>query len=73
MQGRVFDRFFRVANAQTNTAPGMGLGLYISAGIIYRHKGTISVESNPGEGTTFSFTIPVSQEIIEQNAEGIGH
>jgi len=64
MQARVFDRFFRVSNAQTNTAPGMGLGLYISAGIIYRHKGTISVESNPGEGATFSFTIPVSQEPI---------
>ena len=64
MQVKVFDRFFRVSNAQTNTAPGMGLGLYISAGIIYRHKGTISVESEPGQGATFSFTIPVSQEPI---------
>ncbi|HTL09226.1 MAG TPA: PAS domain S-box protein, partial [Chitinophagaceae bacterium] len=58
MQQKVFDRFFRVSNASGNTAPGMGLGLYISAGIVQRHGGTISVQSNECSGTTFSFTLP---------------
>ncbi len=58
MIGRVFDRFFRVSNPTLQTYPGMGLGLYISAGIIKRHGGTISVESLEGKGSTFFFTLP---------------
>jgi signal transduction histidine kinase len=58
-QGRIFERFFRVGNPQTATYPGMGLGLYISAGIIYRHGGAISVESTAGQETTFIFTLPL--------------
>jgi signal transduction histidine kinase len=54
----VFDRFFRISNTQIETYPGLGLGLYISAGIIERHGGTISVDSMEGEGSTFSFTLP---------------
>jgi len=55
---QVFDRFFRVTNPHIYTYPGMGLGLYISAGIIARHGGTIFADSNPGEGAVFSFTLP---------------
>jgi PAS domain S-box-containing protein len=62
MQHRVFDQFFRVKDARLQTFPGLGLGLYISAGIIQRHNGTIRVESKVGEGSTFLFTIPTSQE-----------
>src|SRR5205085_6825058 len=58
LQGKVFDRFFRVSNPQIQTFPGMGLGLYISAGIIRRHGGTISVVSYEGKGSEFSFTLP---------------
>jgi signal transduction histidine kinase len=58
--GRVFDRFFRVGGAVMNTYPGMGLGLYISAQIIHRHGGTISVESEEGKGSLFYFTLPVN-------------
>jgi two-component system CheB/CheR fusion protein len=55
---KVFDRFFRVNYDQVNTFPGMGLGLYISAGIVHRHGGKIAVESKPGKGSRFYFTLP---------------
>ena len=58
MQAKVFDRFFRVGYAQADTFPGMGLGLYISAGIVQRHGGTIAVESKPGKGSRFYFILP---------------
>ncbi|PZF71188.1 ATP-binding protein [Taibaiella soli] len=58
LQHKVFDRFFRINDAQMRTFPGMGLGLYISSGIIQRHRGSIGVMSKPGEGATFYFTIP---------------
>lgn len=54
----VFDRFYRVHSAQTQTYPGLGLGLYISSEIIRRHGGKIAVESREGEGAIFSFSIP---------------
>ncbi|HVS97779.1 MAG TPA: CheR family methyltransferase [Puia sp.] len=55
---KVFERFFRIGNPQIYTYPGMGLGLYISAGIIQRHGGTIFAESTPGDGSMFAFTLP---------------
>lgn len=61
-QGRVFDRFFRVNNPEMQTYPGMGLGLYITAGIIKRHGGTISVTSKSGKGSIFYFVLPYPQE-----------
>ncbi|HEY0610289.1 MAG TPA: PAS domain-containing sensor histidine kinase, partial [Chitinophaga sp.] len=58
-QDHVFDRFYRVHSAQTQTYPGLGLGLYISSEIIRRHGGKMAVESREGEGATFRFSIPV--------------
>lgn len=59
IQKNVFERFFRVFDARVRNYPGMGLGLYITAGIIHRHGGKIWVESEPEEGSTFYFTLPV--------------
>jgi PAS domain S-box-containing protein len=58
-KAQIFDRFFRVNNPRMETYPGMGLGLYISAGIIHHHNGTISVQSRLGEGALFCFTLPL--------------
>lgn len=57
-QEKIFERFFRSASTNPENYPGMGLGLYITAQIIQRHQGQISVESEPGKGATFYFTIP---------------
>jgi two-component system CheB/CheR fusion protein len=58
-QLKIFDRFYRVSGEKENTYAGLGLGLYISSEFIRRHNGTIGVESEEGNGSTFYFTIPV--------------
>ncbi|HMG83133.1 MAG TPA: PAS domain-containing sensor histidine kinase [Ferruginibacter sp.] len=57
-QQRIFERFYRVEGEVEKNFAGFGIGLYISAEIINRHKGKIGVESKKGEGSTFYFSIP---------------
>jgi len=57
----IFERFYRVPNTSPNTH-GTGLGLYICYEIISAHGGEITVESEPGQGTTFHIYLPYSQE-----------
>jgi signal transduction histidine kinase len=57
-QAHIFERFFRVSDLEHATFPGLGLGLYISAEIVKRHGGQMWVESSPGTGSTFFFTVP---------------
>jgi PAS domain S-box-containing protein len=52
----LFERYYRVS--RNTDRSGLGLGLYISAGIIRSHDGEIGVKSKPGEGSAFWFTIP---------------
>ncbi len=60
-QEKIFDRFYQVkTNILTDKPKGSGLGLSICKEIINHHGGKIWVESKPGEGTTFIFTLPVS-------------
>lgn len=56
----IFHRYFRVEVTSQNYS-GLGLGLYISKGIIKRHGGELGVNSKEGEGSTFWFTIPLKQ------------
>ncbi|RFZ92897.1 PAS domain S-box protein [Mucilaginibacter conchicola] len=58
-QEKLFDRYYRVESKQARYVSGFGIGLYLSAEIIHRHDGEISVESEPGKGSTFWFTLPV--------------
>jgi signal transduction histidine kinase len=57
---RLFERFYRTRGAQAGERPGVGLGLYITKGLVEAHGGRIWVESAPGETTTFWFTLPIA-------------
>jgi len=59
-QPRVFERFFRGMRERDQRTPGAGLGLYLAKAIVEAHGGRIWVESNPREGTAFSFAIPIA-------------
>ncbi len=74
-QRKVFDRFFQVDASTTRRYGGMGLGLAIVKEIVDRHGGEIEIESEPGRGTTFRFSIPfatgeLSQPDLSQGASG---
>ncbi|MBZ0306838.1 MAG: PAS domain S-box protein [Anaerolineae bacterium] len=56
---RVFDRFYRVDDDLTRSTQGTGLGLYLARAVVEAHGGRIWAESEPGQGSTFSFTLPV--------------
>lgn len=57
---RLFERYYRVDNNQTKHISGFGIGLYLSAEIVERHDGKIWVESEPGKGSTFYFSLPLA-------------
>jgi signal transduction histidine kinase len=61
-QARIFDEFQQADGSSTKQKPGTGLGLSIAKRIIEMHKGRIWVESEPGHGSTFFFTLPVKVE-----------
>ena len=56
--GNVFDEFFRATNARNSEKDGTGLGLSIVKQIVERHGGKISVQSQEGQGTTFTVILP---------------
>jgi PAS domain S-box-containing protein len=57
-QQQLFDPFFR--DQAASTFPGLGLGLFISANIVREHGGTIWVNSTPGAGAVFCFSLPLN-------------
>jgi two-component system, NtrC family, sensor histidine kinase KinB len=59
-QSKIFQKFVQVDMKQETA--GSGLGLAICKEIVRAHRGTIWVESSPGQGSTFTFTLPVAQQ-----------
>jgi signal transduction histidine kinase/ligand-binding sensor domain-containing protein/DNA-binding response OmpR family regulator len=68
---RIFERFYRVENAENGNQTGTGVGLHIVSEYVKLHNGDIGVESQPGKGSVFTLTMPATQhiheEIISQN------
>ncbi|HEX4839745.1 MAG TPA: ATP-binding protein, partial [Rhabdochlamydiaceae bacterium] len=62
--GHVFERFYTVNKAHTRRLGGAGLGLSIVKTIIEKHEGTVSVASVLGQGTTFTFNIPMHRKAL---------
>ncbi len=58
---RLFERFYRVDKARSRKLGGTGLGLAIVKHIVQAHQGRVSVESTPGEGSTFRIHLPMSR------------
>ena len=60
-QEQVFDRFYQVDSGETRSFQGSGLGLYITRELVEAMGGTVTVESEPGLGSTFRFTLPLAR------------
>jgi two-component system phosphate regulon sensor histidine kinase PhoR len=59
---RIFEMFYRVGEGDVQTTKGSGLGLALVRHIMDAHRGTVTVKSTPGEGSTFRLTFPRSPD-----------
>jgi signal transduction histidine kinase len=64
-QPRLFQRFFRAANASARNFGGLGIGLFVSREIVQQHGGSFEVESELGKGSTFAFRLPLAEPLHE--------
>ena len=69
----IFQKFYTVDKAHSRKLGGSGLGLSIVETIIHKHKGTITLESEVGVGSTFIITLPVKMIDLEKLQEELEH
>ncbi len=64
-QQKIFERFYRVGGTSEHTYPGFGIGLFIANEIVKRHNGFITIKSEKGKGSIFTFTIPCNGSLAK--------
>ena len=64
-QSKIFERFYRVDKARSRDLKGAGIGLAIAQWIVQQHRGSITVQSLPGEGSTFVVELPLQTAQVE--------
>jgi heavy metal sensor kinase len=64
-QPKIFDRFYRADKARSRNLEGAGIGLAIAQWIVQQHKGSITVQSSPGKGSTFLVQLPLQAMKLE--------
>jgi signal transduction histidine kinase len=67
---RVFDPFFRARSSVANAVRGSGIGLALVREYVRAMDGEVSVESTPGVGSTFAFTLPLAPTVVDLNDLG---
>ena len=67
-QARIFERFYRGVEQSNRTADGVGLGLAIVKHVALTHHGDVTVWSAPGQGSTFSLTLPLALKVKDGGA-----
>jgi PAS domain S-box-containing protein len=68
-QERIFERFYRVDNTLGRQTQGVGLGLYLARALVQAHGSALWVESQPGRGSRFFFTLPLERRSLPDEAK----
>lgn len=69
LKERIFDRFYKIENDDSSNPQGIGIGLHMTQEFVELHQGNITVESEPGKGSTFRILLPVDVIDIEKEPE----